>query len=312
LTQRVNKTGLLIFLMFVGHIFLPLSFILQLRHPAPHDMLAWVLSFYTAASYITLVYVAGVWSWFGNASRYALTALLVLAAVATYPHTHTGISVSSLAAVEPAISVCVGAVFTVALVLALLGRNLSTPALELAFPLRGGTYYVAQGGSNRIVNMHVISPSQRYALDILKLNAIGVRARGLYPADPKRYAIFGAEIVSPCDGVVAAAEDGFVDLPPPERDPEHRAGNFVAIESDGATIYLAHLMKGSVSVKSGEHVRKGQVLGRVGNSGNTTEPHLHIHAEEGSYPGRFSGKRGIPIRFNGRFLIRNDTIKVPV
>jgi len=295
----------------MSHIFLPLSFILQLRHPPQGDMLAWILSFYTAASYIALVYFAGAWSWFGRPVRYALPALLVVTAVATYPHNPTGITVSSLFAVEPVISICVGVVFTVGVVLTLYGRNLSMPALELAFPLRGGTYIVAQGGSNRLVNIHGGSPSQRYGLDILKLNAIGVRARGLYPADPKRYAIFGAEVVSPCDGVVAAVEDGFADLSPPERDPEHRAGNYVAIESDTATIYVAHLMKGSISVTSGEHVCKGQVLGRVGNSGNTTEPHLHIHAEEGSYPGQFSGKRGIPMRFNGRFLVRNDCVKVP-
>ena len=162
-----------------------------------------------------------------------------------------------------------------------------------------------------MVNLHVVSTSQRYALDLLKLNAIGVRARGLYPSDPKRYAIFGADVVSPCDGVVAAAEDGFMDLSPPERDLEHRAGNYIAIESGGATVYLAHLMRGSVAVKSGERISKGQILGRVGNSGNTTEPHLHIHAEEGSFPGHFSGKRGIPMRFNRRFLVRNDCVKMP-
>jgi hypothetical protein len=184
------------------------------------------------------------------------------------------------------------------------------PALELSFPLRGGTYIIAQGGNTKLINIHGVSPSQRYALDILKLNSVGVRARGLYPSDPKRYAIFGAEVVSPCDGVVAIAMDGFEDYSPPERNPQHRAGNYIALECNGATIYLAHLMKGSICVKSGDRVTIGKVLGRVGNSGNTTEPHLHIHAEEGLYPGQFSGKRAIPIRFNGKFLVRNDQVKV--
>jgi len=269
------------------------------------------LSLYSVASYIALIYFAGAWGWFGMAIRYALPALLLVAAVATFPQSQPEITLSSFAAVEPVISICVSAAFTVALFLTLKGRNVNTPALELSFPLRGGTYYVAQGGNNRVINLHVVSPSQHFGLDILKLNAFGGRARGLYPGDPKRYAIFGTEVLSPCDGVVAVAEDGHVDLSPPERDPDHRAGNFVAIESDGATIYLAHLMKGSVAVKAGERVSKGQVLGRVGNSGNTTEPHLHIHAEEGAYPGHFSGKRGIPMRFNGRFLVRNDCVKMP-
>ena len=299
-------------LTFMGHIFLPLSLILQLRYAAQHDMLQWILSFYTAASYIALIYFIGAWSWFGKAVRYALPALLVLSAVATYPHNHTEITVSSLATLESVISICVGTTFVAVMVLALLGRRSGMPALELSFPFRGGIYIIAQGGSSRLTNVHVSNASQRYALDILKLNTVGLRARGLYPADPARYAIFGVEVLSPCEGMVAAAEDGFVDFSPPERDPEHRAGNYVAIECEGATIYLAHLMNGSVSVKSGERVCRGQILGRVGNSGNTTEPHLHIHAEEGPYPGQFSGQHGMPMRFKGRFLTRNDFIKVPV
>ena len=310
--QRMLKISPFIFLVLMGQIFFPLFFTLQLRHIAQHDIVAWILSLYIAGSYAAFIFLVGAWSWFGKVTRFALPVILVVVAVATYPYDHADVTVSTWLAVEPIISIGVGTIFTFVLVQALLGRRLSTPALELAFPLHGGTYYVAQGGSTRIVNIHRMSPSQRYALDVLKLNEIGLRALGLYPADPKRYSIFGSEVASPCDGVVAAAEDGFIDLSPPERDPEHRAGNYVAIESDGATIYLAHLMKGSLCVKSGEHICKGQMLGRVGNSGNTTEPHLHIHAEEGSYPGHFSGKRSIPMRFNGRFLVRNDRVKVPV
>jgi hypothetical protein len=308
--KLVNKTGFLIFLLLMGQIFLPLSFILQLRNR--YDMVTWILSFYTAASYIAMIYIVGAWSWFGKAVRYALPALLVLATGITYPYNHTEITVSSLTALENVISICVGITFSAVMILALLGRKLSIPALELSFPLRGGTFIIAQGGSAKLINIHVISPSQRFALDILKLNSFGLRARGLYPADTKRYAIFGTEVVSPCDGVVAVAVDGFEDYSPPERDPEHRAGNYVAIECEGTTIYLAHLMKGSICVKSGDRVSKGKVLGCVGNSGNTTEPHLHIHAEEGSYPGQVSGKRGIPIRFDGRFLVRNDYVKIRV
>jgi len=161
------------------------------------------------------------------------------------------------------------------------------------------------------VNYHAVNAAQHYALDILMLNAAGLRARGLYPRALERYAIFGAEVVSPCDGRVAAAVDGLPDLLPPERDGANRAGNHVALEWHGATIYLAHLMRGSVSVRAGETVRAGQLLGRVGNSGNTTEPHLHIHAEEGPYPGRFSGSPALPLRFAGRFLVRNDRVVAP-
>jgi hypothetical protein len=296
----------------MGHTIFPLLFIVQMHNIPQHNLFAWMLSLYVAISYTAFIYVTGAWSWFGNAARLALPMILLVVAVATFPYQHSEPNISTVWSFEPLLSFCIGTVFATLFVQALLGRRMSTPAMELAFPLCGGTYYVAQGGSTQIVNIHRKSPSQQYALDLLKLNKIGLRASGFYPADPKQYSIFRADVGSPCDGVIGAAEDGFADYSPPELDPEHRAGNYVAVECDGATIYLAHLMKGSVCVKAGEQVHKGQVLGRVGNSGNTTEPHLHIHAEEGSYPGQFSGKRGVPIRFKGRFLVRNDRVKMSV
>ncbi|MGE7916039.1 M23 family metallopeptidase [Lysinibacillus xylanilyticus] len=54
-------------------------------------------------------------------------------------------------------------------------------------------------------------------------------------------------------------------------------------------------------VEKGEKVTTGQILGKVGNSGNTSEPHLHIHAEK-------NGK-GVPITFNDRFLVRNSLVR---
>lgn len=309
--MAMNSTsGRLVLLMFTGHIAVPLLFILRLILLPQHDLPAWIVSSYTAVGYVALIFFLGAWSWFGKALRYALPALFVLAALVTYPHHHAGLTLSSLTAAGLLISFCVGTTFVAVTVLALLGRRPGVPALKLSFPLRGGTYIIAQGGNSRLVNAHFTQPSQRYALDILKLNTAGLRARGLYPADPKRYAIFGAEVVSPCDGVVAAAEEGCADYSPPDRDSEHHVGNCVVIECDEATIYLAHLMKGSVCVGPGERVCTGQVVGRVGNSGNTTEPHLHIHAEQGSYPGQFSGRPGIAMKFHGRFLTRNDCVDV--
>jgi hypothetical protein len=311
MNRRIMKISPFLLLVLMGHVCFPLLFIFQMRSISQHNLLEWILSLYTAISYTAFIYVAGAWSWFGNATRLALPMILAVVAVITFPYEHPELNVSTVWSVDPLLSFCVGMVFTTLFVQALLGRRMSTSALELAFPLNGGTYYVAQGGSTQIINIHRKSTSQRYALDLLKLGKIGLRAAGFYPADPKKYSIFGADVVSPCDGVIRAAEDGFIDYSPPERDPEHRPGNFVALECNGATIYLAHLMNGSIRVKAGEPVRKGQILGRVGNSGNTTEPHLHIHAEEGPYPGEFSGKRGVPIQFEGRFLVRNDRVTMP-
>ncbi len=53
-------------------------------------------------------------------------------------------------------------------------------------------------------------------------------------------------------------------------------------------------------------VREGDVLGRVGNSGDTSQPHLHLHAERGGEPGEILNGEGVPMEIAGRFLVRNS------
>ena len=69
-------------------------------------------------------------------------------------------------------------------------------------------------------------------------------------------------------------------------------------------VLLAHLQHGSLTVRVGDQVTTGQPLGRVGNSGNTSEPHLHIHAVPAGTEDVLRGA-GVPILFEGRFLARN-------
>ena len=87
-------------------------------------------------------------------------------------------------------------------------------ALEISFPLRSGTYYVAHGGSQVQMNYHSAHPPQRYALDIVRLNRLGTRAKGLYPKELTRYEIFGDPVYSPCTGKVIEARDDLPDLTP--------------------------------------------------------------------------------------------------
>ncbi len=295
--------------VLVGHLFLPLTLLPPMRKASGEGTMAWLPALAMAAGYFAFIGIAGAWSWFGRIVRGVLPVLLVVTAWWSFPREEAPAPWSASFTYESGLRLTLGALFLAMAVIALRGRSLHQPALDLAFPLRGGTFQVGQGGASRLVNYHFAHSSQRYALDIVMLNGAGVRARGVYPRAPERYAIWGAEVVSPCEGVVAAVVDGLADHSPPDRDPVNRAGNHVAIESGGATVYLAHLMRGSVAVRAGDTVRAGQLLGRVGNSGNTTEPHLHIHAERGAYPGRFSGMPGIPVRFGGRFLVRNDRVR---
>ena len=172
--------------------------------------------------------------------------------------------------------------------------------IDLEFPLRGGTYYVVQGGNSRIINYHNVYPVITFAVDIVKLNKFGNRANSLYPNVPVEYEIFGETIYSPCEGKVLYASDNMPDQNPPEKDAINVSGNYVVLEYKGVQIFLCHMMKGSIFVKEGDFVKTGQPIGRVGNSGNTTEPHLHIHAVANSV--------GIPIVFNNQFLKRNSLL----
>ncbi len=70
------------------------------------------------------------------------------------------------------------------------------------------------------------------------------------------------------------------------------AGNFVELDvGSGHYCLYAHLQPGSLKVKAGDHVKRGQVLGLLGNSGNSTEPHLHFHVTDGPSP---LGSEGVP------------------
>ena len=306
--QRLRLIALVVFPLIVGHILFPASLVLQVWRASHAAASEWLPMVCLATAYVALVCVSGAWSWFGRIPRLGLPLLLAAAIAARWTGADAGAPVAAADPGDLLLSIGLGSILSAACVMALLGRRAPPGALDLAFPLRGGAFMVGQGGASRVVNHHVRNASQRYALDLLMLNGAGVRARGLCPATLESYATWGADVVSPCDGVVAAAVDEFPDFPPPRRDLAHPAGNHVAIESGGATIYLAHLRRGSVAVRAGDRVRAGQPIGRVGNSGNTTEPHLHVHAEQGPYPGRFSGRPAVPITFGGRFLARNDRV----
>lgn len=180
-------------------------------------------------------------------------------------------------------------------------------AIDLAYPLKNGVYYVGGGGNSRWINGHQAAPPQKYALDIVRLNSFGNRARGIQSEEVQQYTIFGDKVFSPCNGTIRQRVDEHPDLNPPIRDGENLAGNYVVIECKGVEVLLAHLMQGSVLVEPNEVVEEGQPLAQVGNSGYSTQPHLHIHAERDSDADEeILDGEGVPIRFKGRFLVRNS------
>ncbi len=145
-------------------------------------------------------------------------------------------------------------------------------------------------------------------MDLVRIDALGRRARGLRPSDPAAYFIFGDMVYAPCAGAVVGAADGIPDQRPPTTDRAHMAGNHVILACGGVWVLLGHLQHSSVLVSSGDRIAAGDLLGRVGNTGNSDEPHLHIHAQTPGTPeAPFSGTP-LPIRLDGRYLARNDRV----
>ena len=187
------------------------------------------------------------------------------------------------------------------------GFSVDVKGIDVSFPLKEG--YIGHGGNSVIINYHHVSKSQRYAFDISKVNAWGARASGFVPDSLNKYAIYGDTIFSPCDGRIVKLVDGLDNVPPGIEDTINLAGNHIVLEYENNLIVMAHLLKHSLMVSAGDKVKKGQPLARVGNTGHTSEPHLHIHAISGTDTNQIiRGGHGIPIYFDGKFLVRNDRV----
>jgi len=201
---------------------------------------------------------------------------------------------------------------SVRLVAALEGRKAPEPTVALEVPFRDGTFYVGQGGSTATLNYHVVNRTQRYALDIVRLTPWGNRGVRLHPRSLGEYASYGTPVYAPCSGHIQHIESSLRDNTTlSESDRARPAGNQIVLRCDGTDvdILLAHLQKGSVQVTVGEHIAMGAPLAAVGNSGSSTEPHLHIHAKRGGSPHSGMEGEGIPIAFGGKFLSRNAVIR---
>ncbi|MCC6992320.1 MAG: M23 family metallopeptidase [Acidobacteria bacterium] len=205
----------------------------------------------------------------------------------------------------------------VAVARAIEAREPPADVMELQFPLGPGSYLVVNGGSDALVNAHVTTRTagrfrdyrgQSDGVDLVRLNRAGLRASGWQPADPGAYAIFGTPVRAPCSGRVVTATDGLPDMSPPAVDRAHLAGNHVILDCAGTWVVLAHLARGSVGVRAGQDVAVLAPLGRAGNSGHTTEPHLHVHAQRPGTAAAPFGGAPVPIAMDGAYLVRNDRV----
>lgn len=182
--------------------------------------------------------------------------------------------------------------------------------IELAFPLRTGRYFVLQGGKGLPTNLfHYSLRGAIYAIDIVKLRSDGRRANAIFSHRLEDYEIFGDTLYSPCDGTVVRALGDDPDNIPPDMTRGAHNTNQVLIETKDSYVFLAHLKMNSIVVKEGDKVKQGQPLGCVGNSGFSSEPHLHIQAHK-KMPGMpWYQSPPLLIRFNGRSYLLYEVIR---
>jgi len=193
---------------------------------------------------------------------------------------------------------------------------------DIAAPFPPGHYLVAHGGSTEMVNIHLKTLNesverfrpwrgQSKALDIFRITPLGLHKEGWQPREPAKYLTFGTPVLAPCQGQVAKVVDVHPDMTVPEMDRSSLPGNYVAIDCGNFFVILAHLQRGSITVAAGEPVQIGDALGQMGNSGNSSEPHLHVHAQQGLPEEAAFGGEPLWLTINGRFLARNDRIHLP-
>lgn len=171
----------------------------------------------------------------------------------------------------------------------------TSPSINVRLPA-DGPIRVAWGGDTIKTNYHAAVPDQRWAYDLV------IEPYFSGSENLEDYGCYGTPVVAPISGTVISAHDGEPDAVPGVVSNNFTAptGNHVMIqiEETGTYLVIAHLKPGSVAVETGSVVEEGQIIGQCGNSGNTSEPHIHIHHQRQNpteFPINFA--EGLPLYF---------------
>lgn len=212
-------------------------------------------------------------------------------------------------------------------------NEMKTPII-MGFPLRGEWLSPNTPGT-KIPSHGTNQLGTRYAYDFIQVDwkRLGLPAyRGslvqylLHGMPLKEYYCWGQDVYSPCDGIVIQAQDGYEErertnlrsdmanayknahyFDPKTDDVQSVAGNYIVIEC-GENVYaaLVHLQTSSIQVSVGQRIKKGEVIGRVGHSGNSFAPHLHFQLMDSS---NIATANGLPCAFEEYELFQNGTWK---
>ena len=170
----------------------------------------------------------------------------------------------------------------------------SAPSATVRLP-SDETLRVAWGGDRLATNYHASTPDQRWAYDLV----VEPAAHG--SENLEDYGCYRTPVVAPVSARVHYSTDGAPDHTPGavSNDTQNPTGNVVVLALDtGTYLVIAHLKKGSVLVEAGDQVREGDPIAACGNSGNTSEPHIHIHHQRQDPQNRpLNLSEGLPLYF---------------
>lgn len=200
-------------------------------------------------------------------------------------------------------------------------------SIDLDYPFMG-RWRVHNSPANRVPSHGTAVLATSHAIDFVPVDGAGRTAPITFgslvrPDPPERFPGLGRTLLAPVEGVVVAAH---------ETEPDHAAfrglpsigyaltqrrraqagwaalaGNHVFIETRGVVVALCHLQRGSLEVQTGQRVQVGTVLARCGNSGNSTEPHVHVQAISNPDIERATA---VPLTFKGSLPRNGEVIDI--
>jgi murein DD-endopeptidase MepM/ murein hydrolase activator NlpD len=175
---------------------------------------------------------------------------------------------------------------------------------DIRLPLDGAVT-IAWGGATASTNYHVSSPAERWAYDLLiTVDGRSHRGDGRALAD---YYAYDRPVLAPASGRVVSVHDGDPDALPGRPNRSRGGGNRIVLEiAPNQYLFLVHLRPRSIRVAPGEWVPQGSVVARAGSSGNSSEPHVHMHLQDTATSDR---GQGIPFYFS-RYRTARDGVVV--
>jgi hypothetical protein len=181
----------------------------------------------------------------------------------------------------------------------------------IAPPLRGAGFAISNGCCGLSAHTRALLTfdgtrhlGQRFAIDVVRIDDQGRWWTG-DPTVNENYPVYGARVVSATSGIVVSTRNDLPENTPPapaeHLDLSNALGNYVTIDMGGGLFAsYAHLQPGSVTVRRGMRVHRGQRLGRVGNTGSSGAPHLHLQVTNSA---RLATSNGVPFVFTGFHLM---------